>query len=150
MNRNHASRLRFQARGITLIEVLMVVSVLLIIAWFAIPSVGNLTARAEMTAAVENVRYSIDSARKLARRTESPVVLSVAYIPGHDGQEITLRRQQDDPSATVQNYRLPDEVAVQAAPETLTFDRRGLAEQSGRLLLVSKVDEHITEIITVD
>lgn len=149
MSPERASK-RFHARGITLVEILIVVSVLVVLASFAIPSIGNATARAEMTAAVENVRYSVESARKLARATEQRVELRVSDAPGPGGQAITLRRLDGGPDGAVQDYHLPDAVRIASAPETFTFDRLGLAEQPGRLLLVSTIDDAITESVPVE
>lgn len=150
MSPGRASNNRFRARGITLVEILIVVSVLVVLASFAIPSIGNATARAEMTAAVENVRYSVESARKLARATERRVVLSVSDAPGPGGQAITIRRLDGDAEDALQDYRLPDAVRIASATETFTFDRLGLAEQPGRLVLVSTIDDAITESVPVE
>ncbi|MEJ2383089.1 MAG: prepilin-type N-terminal cleavage/methylation domain-containing protein [Xanthomonadales bacterium] len=150
MNRNPTGSIRSRARGITLVEILIVISVLVVLASFAIPSIGNATARAEITAASENVRYSIEAARKLARSTESPVVLRVSDAPGPGGQGIGFGRVKAGGAGNVQDYRLPKDVRLVAATDSFEFDRRGLVEQPGQLVLVSTVDESITETIVVD
>lgn len=150
MNTHPTCSFRARARGITLVEILIVLSVLVVIASFAIPSIGNATARAEITAATENVRYSVEAARKLARSTESRVVLEVMDIADPTGQAIGFARVRAGANDPTQDYRLPDDVRLVAAPEAVVFDRRGLAENPGQWILVSTVDESITETIMVN
>lgn len=150
MNRIHATNTRFHARGITLVEILIVISVLVVLASFAIPSIGSATARAEMTAATENVRYSIESARKLARSSESRVALRIVDDPGPGGQAVTFGRLEAGANDPAQDYRLPDEVRLVAPSDSVVFDSRGLAEQPVRLTLVSTVDDTITETLAVE
>jgi len=150
MNRYPAGNHRSRARGITLVEILIVLSVLVVLASFAIPSIGNATARAEMTAAAENVRYSIEAARKLARSTESQVILRVTDAPGPGGQGIGFGRVRAGAAETVQDYRLPEEVRLVAATDSFEFDPRGLVDHPGQLILVSTVDDSITESVVVE
>lgn len=150
MSRIQNSNTRFRARGITLVEILIVISVLVVLASFAIPSIGSATARAEMTAASENVRYSIEAARKLARSTESRVVLRIVDAPGPGGQAVTFERVEPGANDPVQDYRLPDEVRLITPQDSFTFDTRGLAEQPGQLVLVSTIDDAITETLAFE
>lgn len=123
---------------------------LAVIASFAIPSIGNATARAEMTAATENVRYSVEAARKLARSTESRVVLQLTDAAGTGGQAVAFARVRPGANDAVQDYRLPDDVRVVATTGSFVFDPRGLAEQPGQWILVSTADESITETVTIN
>jgi prepilin-type N-terminal cleavage/methylation domain-containing protein len=150
MNRHPAKNIRFHARGITLVEILIVLSVLVVLASFAIPSIGNATARAEMTAATENVRYSLESARKLARSAEARVELRVTDAPGPGGQAVTFGRLEGAAQPAVQDYHLPGDIRLIADANPFVFDTRGLAENPGRLVLVSTVDESITATVTVE
>ena len=92
-----------RCHGITLVEILMVIALLVIILSFALPSVGSMTARAEMQAAVENVEYSIDTARKLARLTESPVALELRGTVGATHTIGITRRTRTGSSRPFQN-----------------------------------------------
>lgn len=150
MNRYPTGSIRSRARGITLVEILIVLSVLVVLASFAIPSIGNATARAELTAATENVRYSIEAARKLARSTETPVVLRIIDEPGPGGQGIGFGRATAGASETVQDYRLPEDVRIVAATNSFNFDSRGLVDNPGQLTLVSIVDDSITESVAIE
>jgi len=150
MNRYPTGNIRSRARGITLVEILIVISVLVVLASFAIPSIGNATARAELTAATENVRYSVEAARKLARSSESRVYLRVTDAPGPGGQGIGFGPVGSEAKDTVQDYRLPEDVRLVAAIDSFEFDARGLVQHPGQLILVSTVDDSITETVTVE
>lgn len=150
MNKHPTGSIRARARGITLVEILIVLSVLVVIASFAIPSIGNATARAEMTAATENVRYSVEAARKLARSTESRVILRITDAAGPGGQSIAFARERAKAADAEQDYRLPEEIRVVTTADSYALDERGLAENPGQLILVSTVDDSITETVMVN
>ena len=82
------------ARGITLVEILLVISLLVILLSFAIPSMGGAAAKAEMTATVENVQHSIQSARNMARMLgmdDYPFVMVRHPIGSLNAQEVSGR-----------------------------------------------------------
>jgi competence protein ComGC len=83
-----------RSRGITLVEILLILSLLAILLSFAMPSVGNATARAELKASVENVQYSVSAARNVARMTESSIALNIQSSPADKVQRITFSRPE--------------------------------------------------------
>ena len=152
MKAKHLHRPVAQARGITLVEILLVVALLIIIAAFALPSAGTASARAEMNAAVENLAYSIDTARNVARLTESSVNLSIT--PSTDDLTHVISFSGSDHSGQrlpgMQEYRLPDAIELTASRDRFVFDRRGLVDQPGRIMLVSRVDDSIVADLPID
>jgi type II secretory pathway pseudopilin PulG len=142
-----------RTRGITLVEILIVISLLVIVLSFAIPSVGNATARAELSAARENVHYSIDAARDAARRAEKSVRLTIES-PGTDApQTITFQFEGDTAKRYgpgLQEYRLPESIRLVADQDRFVFDRRGLVENPGRILLVARTDDSLTSALDVE
>jgi prepilin-type N-terminal cleavage/methylation domain-containing protein len=145
--KSHKSHTR--ARGITLVEILIVISILVILASFAIPSVGSATAKAEMTAAVENVQHSIQAARNTARMNEAEVTLRFGEMNGESNRVITYGTSGKRHGESKNNYRLPDDITLLADRETFTFDGRGIAAEPGRITLVSRVDDSISSTIDV-
>jgi type II secretory pathway pseudopilin PulG len=137
-------------RGITVVEILVVISVLLILISFAVPGIGRATARAEMKAAAENVQYSIDNARKLARMTESSVTLHADPPDGATVQHIRLSGPGLSGAMGVQEYRLPDSIILVPDHESYTFDGRGLVLDPGRLGLVLQVNEAIVSELEIN
>lgn len=135
-----------RARGITLIEILLALSVLVILVAFALPSVGNATARAEMKAAFENLQYSFDTARKVARLTESSVIVVIESTAGDTSQTIAFEGagtsgRHSGPG--IPEYALPSDVLLESEHDRFVFDRRGLAEQPGLIRLASRTNEKI-------
>jgi prepilin-type N-terminal cleavage/methylation domain-containing protein len=150
MNRKtHPESLR-RSRGVTLIEILLVISALVIVLSFAIPSMSNVTAKADMTAAVENVEYSIATARNTARLFESGVTIEFKTYAGEAGQAIAFTPGKRGLSAGIPEYRLPEGIELVTDQESFVFDQRGLVENPGSIILVSRVDEAITETIPVN
>ena len=149
MNRqNHKTPSR--ARGITLVEILIVLSVLVVLASFAMPSMSSATAKAEMTAAVENVQYSIQSARNAARMSESQVTLGFQSRDGEDNRVIIIQSEDSPAGEGFQEFLLPEEIAMVTDQESFVFDGRGLVERTGSIILVAKADESITSTVSVD
>jgi type II secretory pathway pseudopilin PulG len=159
MNVNGLSNPVFRSRGITLVEILLVISVLVILLSFAMPSVGSATASAELKATFENVQYSIGAARNVARMTESSVSLNILSSGGSSTtdpvQTITFSRPAENGDAAaggpdLQDYRLPAGIRLMADREAYVFDGRGLVSEPGRILLVSDADESLTSTIEIE
>jgi type II secretory pathway pseudopilin PulG len=153
MNVRMSSNPAVRARGITLVEILLVLSLLVILLAFALPSSGSATARAEMQAAVENLEYSVDTARNVARLAESDIILEIATPSGEAAQRIrfsrsTLRPRQGGPE--IPEYLLPEGIRAVSTQKRFVFDARGLVEQPGRIVLVSRDDDSITSTIEIN
>ena len=139
-------------RGITLVEILMVIALLVIILSFALPSVGSMTARAEMQAAVENVEYSIDTARKLARLTETPVAVDIRPEQGNT-RTIEITAMPDSGASLAPgapDYSLPPGIELAATAERFVFDERGLVEAPGTIVLSHVDDASLSTTLSVD
>ena len=142
-----------RARGITLVEILLVISLLVILLAFALPSSGSAIARADMQAALENVEYSVDAARNVARLTESSIALNFEMSGDETTQRIRFSRATPRPHAVgpeIPEYVLPEGIRLISTQERFVFNTRGLVEQPGRILLVSRVDDTITSTVEID
>ena len=139
---------RYRSRGITLVEILLVLSLLAIILSFAIPSMGGAVARAELTAAVENVEYSLDRARNLARLKETEVTVGIEQRTGDVARTLDFT-QNGGSSAGIPEYRLPEDIELVADRPGFVFDDRGLVRDPGTITLVSRVDDEVSATITV-
>jgi prepilin-type N-terminal cleavage/methylation domain-containing protein len=157
MNVNALSNPVSRSRGVTLVEVLLVISLLVILLSFAMPTVGNATARAELKATLENVQYSVAAARNVARMSESSVVMNIESIPAENVQRITFSRPEENRGKQggtqglgLQEYRLPTGIRLVSDHERFVFDPRGLVGEAGRITLVSAADEAISSAIDVE
>jgi type II secretory pathway pseudopilin PulG len=140
----------FHSRGITIVEILLVISVLVILISFAVPGLDRATARSELKAASEHVMFTVDSARNLARMTESTVVLH-ADLPGAGAeQRIRLSGPGLDAARGFQEYRLPESIRLIPDHASFTFDERGLVQHPGSMILVSQTDEAISSVLKVE
>jgi len=137
-------------RGITLIEILLAISVLVILVSFALPSVNGATVKSEMRAAAENVEHSIHAARNLARMNDKPVAVHFESAPYDRITFSAPGAGRNDFSSALQEYRLPDQIQLVSNRESFVFDRRGLIDAPGQVTLVSRVDNDITQSFDVD
>ncbi len=157
MNANTLSKPVSRSRGITLVEILLVISLLVILLSFAMPTVGNATARAELKATLENVQYSVAAARNLARMSESSVAMNIESSPAENVQKITFSRPEQSHGSQggaqglgLQEYRLPAGIRLVSDHERFVFDPRGLVGEAGKIMLVATTDESIASAIDIE
>jgi Tfp pilus assembly protein FimT len=137
-----------RCRGITLIEILLILAFLAIITSFAAPTISNTTARADILAAGENLQYSIRIARNTARMTESKVTMNI-LDEGQDGQSqrITFSVSESGLKALgksgLQEDRLPVDIKLVSDYSSYEFDGRGIVQNPGVITLVSRTDESL-------
>jgi type II secretory pathway pseudopilin PulG len=142
-----------RARGITLVEILIAISVLIILVAFALPSAGTAAARAELQAALENLEYSVGTARNVARLTESSISLHIETAAADASSSIRFSRQGDrsgKSSPEIQEYQLPKGIQLVADRDRFVFDPRGLVDEPGHILLVSAADEELRATVDID
>lgn len=140
------------SKGVTLIEILMVVGVLVILLSFAMPSVSDAAIKAEMNAAAENVQYSLQMARKAARSTESEWTMHVSPALEDSVQTITFTASGNSINSQgfrIQDFTMPGGIALVSNQDSFVFDGRGLVRNPGRVLLVSREDENVTTVIEI-
>ncbi len=135
-------------RGVTLIEILLILGFLVIIASFAIPSFSSATTRADMRAASENLQYSIRIARNTARMTESSVTMSILEEEqSEQSQRITFSVSGQGLKAIaqpgLQEDRLPMDIKLVSDYTSYEFDGRGVVQNPGAIMLVSRTDESL-------
>ena len=141
------------SKGISLIEILLGLAVLVILLSFAMPSASGAAIKAEMSVALENVQYSIKAARQTARINEAAVAM---HINTQDGQSpvhtisFSSASKKKTAPVQIQDFSLPPEITMVSDRESYVFDERGLVEHPGTILLVSTVNESITSSITIN
>jgi Tfp pilus assembly protein FimT len=149
---NRISKNRCQ--GITLIEIMMILGVLIIMLSFAAPSVSGATARADMRAATENLHYSIRIARNTARRDESIVTINLLEGEDEMGYRITFSESGSAAKTTellgLQDYQFNKEIKVVSDFPSFEFDSRGIVKNPGQITLISMTDESVTTQIKVN
>lgn len=142
-----------RCRGITLVEILLVIGLVVLLAGFALPSFGTATARAEMKAALENLEYSIGTARNVARLTDSSISLNIVEGPDATKQKITFSQSARGTvkrGPEIPDYLLPEGIELVSEQRHFIFDGRGLVDQPGRIVLVSREDATITNALEIN
>ena len=140
-------------KGITLIEILLVLGLLAILVSFAVPSVSGAVSKAEMKSALENIQYSLQVARRTARVTETGVSMHISPVEQDTTQSITFSSPDKSGASNnlhIQDFTLPPDIVLISDQDSFIFDERGLVEEPGRILLVSKEDESITSTIDIN
>ena len=142
-----------RSQGITLIEILLVVGLLVVLLSFAVPSINGAAIKTEMAAAQEHVEYSLQAARRTARMSESPVQMNISPAESGTPQLITFSAPGERGSGSVQqiqDYNMPRDIALVSDQATFLFDERGLVRNPGQIQLISKADESVTLFIDVE
>ena len=145
--------MKSKIKGITLIEILLVLGLLAILASFAVPSMSGAVGKAEMKSTLENIQYSLQTARRMARMTETEVSMHISPAEQEITQTITFWSPGKGGASNklqIQDFTLPPDIVLISDQESFKFDERGLVEEPGRIILVSKVDESITATIEID
>ena len=137
-----------RCRGVTLIEIMLMVGLGIIIASFALPSLSSATARADMRVASENMQYSIRMARSTAIMTESKVTMNIEER-GEGGQRITFS-VSGSVQPELQEDRLPEHISLMSDHMSYEFDGRGIVQNPGLITLVSSEDESLMTSLTIE
>jgi len=135
------------------IEILVVLGLMAILVSFAMPSASRTATRAELKAAIENVQYSFQQARNLARTTESKISVSIPVAREGGIQTIRFSSLSGGKHKTIpemQDYNLPSDLVMISDHDSFLFDRRGLVENSGQVLLVSRLDDTVKSTININ
>jgi len=133
-------------KGITLIEILIALGVLVLLVSFAAPSITGASTSMQMRAAAENVEYSIDIARKTARMTEAPVTMNV-FTDETDGQHritftLSQQAQKKLSQPNIPEFQLEETLAFHSDQASFEFDGRGIVVNPGTLTLFAKDEEN--------
>lgn len=142
-----------RSKGVTLIEILMVIGLLVILLSFAVPSVSGTAAKAELKVTLENVEYSIQAARNMARVTESSVSLNLQSAQDGQRQSISFSSSapgRNDGLAGLPDYQLPAEIVLVSDHESFVFNAKGLVDNPGKIVLASRVDETVRSVLDIE
>jgi len=146
MNKNY----RFRCQGVTLIEILLVVGLLVILISFASPTISNATTRTQMQAEAENIQYSIRIARNTARMNETEVSMNVHAEPEAENHRISFVVSGNAAHSTgLQEYTLDGDFLLTSDYTHYEFDGRGIVKNPGQIILMARDDETVTRSFTV-
>ena len=145
--------MKSKTKGITLIEILLVLGMLAILLSFAVPSVSGAVSKAEMRSTVENIQYSLQVAKRTARMNETGVSMHISPAGQEKAQVITFSSPGKSGASKhlqIQDFTLPADIVLISDHDAFVFDEQGLVEEPGRILLVSKLDESVRSTMDID
>ena len=141
--------MRYPAQGISILEILIIVSLLVVVAAFASPSLNRVHAKADLRTAVGQVESSILIARQTARTLNSNVIMRLHVSKRDKQNSISLAvpaiEEPSDLVALPQATVLPEGIRLVTSQRTVVFDARGGVEAPVYFSLVSMNDEAVTE-----
>ena len=141
-------------RGITVLEILIGLGLLVVLLSFATPSLSGATARAELRAAVENMEFSIRAARTTARQLNTDVIMHVRQEHGEQHHSISFSMpalaREAELSDMLQTFTFPQDIRVVASEDDIRFDFRGMVDAPVQVLLVSNQDVDINQRLLIE
>ncbi|MFC1690096.1 Tfp pilus assembly protein FimT/FimU [Pseudomonadota bacterium] len=140
------------SKGISLIEILLGLAVLVILLSFAMPSASGAAIKAEMSVAVENIQHSIQAARQTARVNEMSIAMNISTDNDTASAQVisfSATHPKKARQVQIQDFNMPPEIMIVSDQASYQFDERGLVENPGAILLVSTVDETVTSTVNV-
>ena len=142
-----------RSRGISLIEILIALGVLVVFLSFATPTLKNATAKTELQAAAENLEFSIHSARNTARQLETDVVMQLHNDLSREQYSISFsfpsRNAELNNASLLQDVAFSPGVRLVSDAPSVRFDSRGIPELPVQILLVSNQDERINKTVQI-
>lgn len=140
-------------RGITAIELLIIISVLAIVIVFAAPVLSSTFWSSDVDQAVKVTEKSVREARALARLYQTDV-----YVRIESEQEprpritvsIPSRYQDIDVGEVREEIALPDDVRVLGGDVMVQFNPRGEVDLPALVTLASRMDLHDMQKLIID
>lgn len=140
-------------RGITLVEVLIVLGMMAVILTFFANSFTRATNKADLLVAAEGVNFSVQSARNMARQLETEVIMHLNTATSGENHSIDFsypdRNEALNSGNLLQEFVLPADIHLMTDESAIHFDARGLVEKPTDLLLISQTEESMQEIVLV-
>ncbi|RTG92022.1 prepilin-type N-terminal cleavage/methylation domain-containing protein [Thermus scotoductus] len=106
-------------RGLSLLEVLVVLALLGILAALAVPAYGRWRAQAELNQAARSLTWAFQQARAEAKRTATPRCVTV--FPAADGQAAGWSMDQTCPSQGPPQHPLRGVKLTLTSPQSASF-----------------------------
>ena len=142
------------SHGISVVEILIGLAMLVVILSFATPTLSNVTAKAKLMNAVENMEFSIRIARNTARRLESDVIMHIHNDRRLEKHSITFsvpgNKSTTSPADMLQTFEFPESIRVVTESQNISFNQHGLVQPAVPLMLVSSQHDEVNHRFLID
>jgi len=143
-----------RVRGISAVEILVVLAVLTVIGVMALPSQQKDTAKADMQAAVEDLQQAIYLARSTAISKQADVIMHLVSGNPKEPGKVTFSFATPgadlDASALDHEYVLPAEIHFETAANEVLFNSLGKVESPARIELISNRDADFNQRLLIE
>jgi len=141
-----------RSKGISIVEVLIALGVLAIFLSFATPALRGASAKAELRAAVENLEFSIRTARYTARQFERDVLLNLNTDPLAERHSVSFTFPDGNAGFTspLQDFQFSPEIRLVSDTSSIRFDRRGMLKLPVQVALVSRQDADVNQVLMIE
>jgi len=139
------------SRGMTMVEVIIVIVIIGIMMAFAAPSMRAVAVRSDLKAATDNVIQAVRMAKNRARVTNRPVTVTFTTSNTHNTISFQFPGAGTMALATP-NIDLPANITVEAEPAVFQFDPMGTIvgfTQSSSITLTSTLNSSETETVNI-
>ncbi len=140
-------------RGVTAVELLIVLGMMAVIITFFANSFTRATNKADLLVAIEGVNFSVQSARNMARQLETEVVMHLNTATAGENHSINFsypdRNEALNSGNLLQEFVLPSDIQLITDESVISFDAKGLVAKPTNLLLISQSEESMQESVFV-
>lgn len=132
-----------RSRGITLPELLVVVSIIALAVAIAIPVISEAVRSAKVRSAADQFTVSIMAARMIAVTRQAPVSITVAVDPGN-------YFEYPDRSGEMRRYEMPSGVRIVSSTNPITFRMNGGVDGGATTRIEADMGGSTVEIWEID
>ena len=145
---------RTRSRGISMVEILIALGILVVFLSFASTSISHVSSKAELRSAVENMEFSIRMARTTARQLDTGVVMHLNLDPVEKRNSVTFSFPTDELSpasnSLLQEFQFPPTIRLVSDVTSVNFDQRGMVPLPVKVMLVSNQNEDLNQLVVID
>jgi type IV fimbrial biogenesis protein FimT len=141
-----------KAKGVTLIELLVALSVLAILVAFASPSLQDTAAKASMREATEQVALALRTAKNSARINNASVTVTLTTDEANNTISFAFPNDSNtaDSGQTLPQVILPPDITVSSDTPAFVFSPLGMVNTTGSISLASTENEEFSSTVAIN
>jgi prepilin-type N-terminal cleavage/methylation domain-containing protein len=143
---------KHRSRGLSLVEILIALGVLVVLISFATPALTTATAKTDLRVAAENLEFSVRMARNTARQLETDVVMNLNTDPLKERHSVTFTfpASKAKPSSQLQDFQFSPEIRMVSDKLFVRFDSKGMLDIPATVVLVSSRNDDFSQTLVIE